>query len=82
MQTQSIMFEIETVQEIWRTSTSTLTILYTTSKTAVIKGLRGEFNLIMYRELERLLKEKGVVDVYFERKKNNEFYLKHVSLCK
>lgn len=74
------MFEIEVVQEIWRTENTTMNVFYPIKGEAVVKGLRGEFSRDVFRYIVEKLKEKGITDAFFERKKNNEFYTKHVKI--
>lgn len=72
--TISELFEIEIVQEIWRTPDLTFTVVYPTHTTAAIKGMRGEsFSRQQREEIGRIMKLKGISKVLFEKKRVNEF---------
>lgn len=65
--------EIEVVEEIWRTPDSTLVVMYPFPEEAIIKGLRGSYNRELGTQIKRILRERGVKLIRFQRLKQGEF---------
>lgn len=64
------MIEVETTTEIWRTSEMTLVVMYPFPNVAYIKGLRGKYTKKLRVEMKKILTEKGITLVHYERRKN------------
>lgn len=69
------MIEIEVTTEIWRTSDVTFVVMYPFPNVAYIKGLRGSYTKELRLEIKRLLKERGITLVQYERRKNGRTYI-------
>ncbi len=64
------MIEIETTTEIWRTQDMTLVVMYPFPNIAYIKGLRGKYTRELRIAMKKILIEKSVTLVHYERRKN------------
>lgn len=60
-------FEREVIQEIWRTSQCTFTVVYPTSSMVCVKGLRGVFGREEFYSILGILYREGFKKVIFER---------------
>jgi hypothetical protein len=69
------MIEIEVTTEIWRTEDCTFVVMYPFPNVAYIKGLRGVYTRKLGLEIKRLLEERGVTLVQYERRKDGKNYI-------
>lgn len=68
---------IEVVQEIWRSPDATFVVMYPVPEIAYIKGFRGTYTKSLREDIKRILLDKGVKEVHYERLRDGKFH-KHV----
>lgn len=67
-------FKREVIQEIWRDSDSTFTVMYPVPHIAYVKGFRGVYSRQVAKDIRKQLTALGIKEVHYERLRDGKFY--------